>query len=82
MYKLLVVFSREAQSYTEKHGIEKLLTVKAPSIAGQQLKKGYDWDLKEFQTLAERKAYIQGMEDMNGWMSDPEYLIINPEAKS
>jgi hypothetical protein len=68
MYKIIVAFSIEAQSIADEHGgISKLKNFK------KDVKKGYDWDEKEFETKAEIDAYILGLQDGNGWSREVAY---------
>jgi hypothetical protein len=65
MFKIIAVFSMEAQSYASDHGVD-MLTKRT-----RKFRKGYDWTKKTFKTEAERQAYIDGLEDGNGWHNEP-----------
>ena len=64
---LFVTFSKEAQNYFEEHGTANVFN-KGFSVKG--LKKGSDWDIKEFGTVGEMGAYTRGLEDGNGWSNE------------
>jgi hypothetical protein len=56
--KVFIAFSEEASSMLEE--ANQLEVIK-------YLQRGYDWDIKEFNSVAESEAYIQGINDASGW---------------
>jgi hypothetical protein len=44
-------------------------------IESDILQRGYDWEIKEFDSKSEAEAYIQGVIDANGW-SDPNAVML------
>jgi hypothetical protein len=63
-FKLRIAFSMEAQSLLDDHAFDKL-------EKSRKVRKGYDWDNKEFASEEARDAYIQGLKDGNGWSNEP-----------
>ena len=58
--KVFITFSEEASSMLEE-------TNQASVMESSDLQRGYDWDIKEFNSEAESEAYIQGINDASGW---------------
>jgi hypothetical protein len=77
MPKVIVAHSSECHEYLETKDISVLADKKSIMINGYKIKKGYDWDVYNFQTDAECKAFVMGLESQSGWISDPEWSIIN-----
>jgi len=67
-FKVLAAFSQEASLLLDTDNVQELLD-------SEDLKQGVHWDLKEFETKAEAIAYIDGINDANGW-SDPYALLL------
>lgn len=71
-FKLYIAFGREATDYVDDHGWKKGLKSRKDEVQGNV-------HLKSFNTHEERAAYIQGVEDANGWMNDPSYTTFEDE---
>lgn len=68
VFKVFVTFSQEASI---KLDTGNPLDV----IEDEKLQRGYDWEIKQFDSRPEAKAYIDGILDANGW-SDPNAIIL------
>jgi hypothetical protein len=68
VFKVFVTFSQEASIMLD-YGTP--LDV----IESDVLQRGYDWEIKEFDSKSEAEAYIQGVIDANGW-SDPNAVML------
>lgn len=62
-FKVTCAFSQEASRYVDSYGWDALLN-------NDNLEKGYDYHIIEFDTILEANAYAKGINDANGW-SDP-----------
>lgn len=65
---LLVAFSGEASDMleeTEKETFEEKL-----QELRENFQEDYDFKLKEFNTAEEMNAYVEGVNDANGWLDD------------
>ena len=66
-YELFLAFSSEAQEEIE-------ISKRTPSwFKKTKFDDGYGWAFKTFNSKEERDAYIQGLEDGNGWSNDVYY---------
>lgn len=68
VFKVFVTFSQDASIMLD-YGTP--LDV----IESDVLQRGYDWEIKEFDSKPEAEAYIQGVIDANGW-SDPNAIML------
>lgn len=68
VFKVFVTFSQEASLALDLGTILDL-------IESNKLQRGYDWEIKEFDSKPEAEAYIQGILDANGW-SDPNATML------
>lgn len=57
---ILVLFSLEAARIYRLRGLPGLKS-------DQELKEGYHWNLKDFDTRAEANAYREGLNEASGW---------------
>jgi hypothetical protein len=67
-FNVLAAFSQEASLLLDTDRIQEL-------VDSEELTKGIHWDIKEFDTKAEALAYINGIDDANGW-NDPYALLL------
>lgn len=77
MPKVIVAHSSECHEYLETKDISALVDKKSATINGNKIREGYDWKVYEFKTNAECKAFAKGIEAQSGWISDPEWAIID-----
>ena len=70
--KVFITFSEEASSMLEE-------TNQASVMESSDLQRGYDWDIKEFNSEAESEAYIQGINDASGW-NYPSAIILQEKV--
>lgn len=63
--KVRYAFSQAAALYVDVYGWDALFAEKHESM-----QEDYDYGIKEFDTKKEAEAYVQGVNDANGWM-DP-----------
>lgn len=68
VFKVFVTFSQEASI---KLDTGNPLDV----IEDEKLQRGYDWEIKQFDSRPEAEAYIDGILDANGW-SDPNAIML------
>jgi hypothetical protein len=68
VFKVFVTFSQEASI---KLDTGNPLDV----IEDEKLQRGYDWEIKQFDSRPEAEAYIEGVLDANGW-SDPNAIML------
>lgn len=68
VFKVFVTFSQEASLALDLGTILDL-------IESNKLQRGYDWEIKEFDSKPEAEAYIEGILDANGW-SDPNATML------
>ena len=68
VFKVFVTFSQEASI---KLDTGNPLDV----IEDEKLQRGYDWEIKQFDSRPEAEAYIEGIIDANGW-SDPNAIML------
>jgi hypothetical protein len=68
VFKVFVTFSQEASI---KLDTGNSLDV----IEDEKLQRGYDWEIKQFDSRPEAQAYIDGILDANGW-SDPNAIML------
>jgi hypothetical protein len=68
--KVMYAFSQTAALFVDVYGWEELFKTEHNSM---QL--DYDYGIKEFDTKKEAEAYINGVNDANGW-SDPVAQIM------
>lgn len=68
VFKVFVTFSQEASI---KLDTGNPLDV----IEDEKLQRGYDWEIKQFDSRPEAQAYIDGILDANGW-SDPNAIML------
>lgn len=69
-FKVACTFSQAASIYVDLHSWNALL-----NNDDHEFEEGYDYDIKEFDTVAEANAYVRGINDANGW-SDPMATVI------
>ncbi|MCO4294520.1 hypothetical protein NF867_16780 [Solitalea sp. MAHUQ-68] len=67
--KLLAVFSEETHLFFEDFNSDKLWAQSKNVHKDTTNNKGYDWDIKEFNTQGEADAFYQGLSAGNGWKS-------------
>jgi len=67
-FKVLATFSQEASLLLDTENVQDLLD-------SDDLTQGVHWDVKEFETKAEAIAYIDGINDANGW-ADPNAILL------
>lgn len=60
-YKLLVGYSREASDIVDE------ISLKVALKKLESLQEGYDYEILEFNSNAERKAFMLGVDKGNGW---------------
>lgn len=68
VFKVFVTFSQEASI---KLDTGNPLDV----IEDEKLQRGYDWEIKQFDSRPEAEAYIEGVLDANGW-ADPNAIML------
>lgn len=68
VFKVFATFSQEASI---KLDTGNPLDV----IEDEKLQRGYDWEIKQFDSRPEAEAYIDGVLDANGW-SDPNAIML------
>lgn len=68
LFKVFATYSKEASLLLDTTTVLKV-------IESDTLKRGHDWEIKEFETKSEAEAYIQGILDANGWV-DPNAIMI------
>lgn len=68
VFKVFATFSQEASI---KLDTGNPLDV----IEDEKLQRGYDWEIKQFDSRPEAEAYIEGVLDANGW-SDPNAIML------
>jgi hypothetical protein len=72
-FKLTAVFSREAQDIVEERSLTAMKRNKA-------FTRGHEWKEKSFKTEAEMQAYIDGLDDGNGWTSEVYWVKHLPKG--
>jgi len=75
VFRVLALFSNQASLMFDVFdlpatNVEEFIAEHAPD-----LKQDYDWSIVEFETKAEAKAYVQGVNDANGW-GDPNAILL------
>lgn len=68
--KVAYAFSQAAAIYVDINGWDELFKAKHDS-----LKENHDYGIKEFDTKKEAEAYVNGVNDANGW-TDPIAEIV------
>lgn len=75
MITVRIAWNREAAEIMEMKGWAKLVR------EGKKKDNDLDFDTREFGTEAEARAYVQGIEDGNGWDS-PSWQIVLDKSKN
>lgn len=68
VFKVFVTFSQEASIRLDTGNPLDV-------IEDEKLQRGYDWEIKQFDSRPEAQAYIDGILDANGW-SDPNAIML------
>ena len=68
VFKVFVTFSQEAS-------IKLDTGTPLDVIEDEKLQRGYDWEIKQFDSRPEAEAYIEGVLDANGW-ADPNAIML------
>jgi hypothetical protein len=68
--KVMYAFSQTAALFVDVYGWDELFNTKHDSM-----QEDYDYGIKEFDTKKEAEAYIDGVNDANGW-NDPIATLV------
>lgn len=75
VFRVLATYSQEATLKLDVYDPSLEVTLEDYFETDEKVNKYTDWDIIEFETKAEAKAYIKGIEDANGWI-DPYAVLL------